>query len=140
MYLNKKLITGFLLAAALGVVFAGTTHRWAWFSRSVAAAQSGEKREKKVLFWYGAMEPSHHYNSPGKAPDGMDLVPMYEGATTLSNGQSKSPGMSSAPSGERKVLYWFDPMHPKYRADKPGIAPDCGMTLVPKYADEAGAA
>jgi RND family efflux transporter MFP subunit len=39
-------------------------------------------------------------------------------------------------SGDRKVLYWYDPMHPAYKADKPGIAPDCGMQLVPKYADE----
>ena len=36
---------------------------------------------------------------------------------------------------ERKVLYWYDPMHPSYRSDKPGKAPDCGMDLVPKYAD-----
>lgn len=41
-----------------------------------------------------------------------------------------------ASSGERKVLYWYDPMHPVYKSDKPGIAPDCGMQLVPKYADE----
>jgi RND family efflux transporter MFP subunit len=44
---------------------------------------------------------------------------------------------SSAGGGaERKVLYWFDPMHPAYKSDKPGIAPDCGMTLVPKYAED----
>ncbi len=36
----------------------------------------------------------------------------------------------------RKVLYYVDPMHPAYRSDKPGIAPDCGMTLEPVYADE----
>ncbi len=36
----------------------------------------------------------------------------------------------------RKILYWYDPMHPEYKADKPGKAPDCGMDLVPKYADE----
>lgn len=48
---------------------------------------------------------------------------------------------ASAPAkpGERRVLYWYDPMHPAYRADKPGTAPDCGMELVPKYADEAEA-
>ena len=23
------------------------------------------------------MNPQHHYNKPGKAPDGMDLVPQY---------------------------------------------------------------
>jgi Cu(I)/Ag(I) efflux system membrane fusion protein len=27
-------------------------------------------------------------------------------------------------------------MHPAYRSDKPGIAPDCQMALIPKYADE----
>lgn len=37
---------------------------------------------------------------------------------------------------ERKILYWHDPMHPAYRSDKPGIAPDCGMQLTPVYADE----
>ena len=40
------------------------------------------------------------------------------------------------PTGERKILYWYDPMHPAYKSDKPGIAPDCGMQLVPKYAEE----
>ncbi|MDE3196327.1 MAG: efflux RND transporter periplasmic adaptor subunit, partial [Acidobacteriota bacterium] len=36
----------------------------------------------------------------------------------------------------RRVLYWYDPMHPAYKSDKPGTAPDCGMTLVPFYADD----
>jgi RND family efflux transporter MFP subunit len=40
----------------------------------------------------------------------------------------------------RKVLYWVDPMHPQYKSDKPGIAPDCGMKLEPVYADAAAAA
>jgi membrane fusion protein, copper/silver efflux system len=35
----------------------------------------------------------------------------------------------------RKVLYWVDPMHPSYKSDKPGIAPDCGMKLEPVYED-----
>jgi RND family efflux transporter MFP subunit len=37
--------------------------------------------------------------------------------------------------GGRKVLYWVDPMHPAYKSDRPGIAPDCGMKLEPVYAD-----
>jgi RND family efflux transporter MFP subunit len=44
------------------------------------------------------------------------------------------PGHASA----RRVLYYVDPMHPSYRADKPGTAPDCGMALVPVYAEDAG--
>lgn len=42
--------------------------------------------------------------------------------------------------GERKVLYWVDPMHPAYKSDKPGIAPDCGMKLEPVYEDGGPAA
>lgn len=38
----------------------------------------------------------------------------------------------------RKVLYYVDPMHPSYKSDKPGIAPDCGMQLEPVYADGTG--
>ncbi len=40
--------------------------------------------------------------------------------------------------GGRKILYYVDPMHPAYKSDKPGIAPDCGMKLEPVYADESG--
>lgn len=39
-------------------------------------------------------------------------------------------------AADRKILYWYDPMHPSYRSDKPGKAPDCGMDLVPAYAGE----
>jgi Cu(I)/Ag(I) efflux system membrane fusion protein len=35
----------------------------------------------------------------------------------------------------RHVIYYVDPMHPSYKSDKPGIAPDCGMQLVPVYND-----
>jgi membrane fusion protein, copper/silver efflux system len=37
----------------------------------------------------------------------------------------------------RRVLYWVDPMHPDYKSDHPGTAPDCGMKLEPVYADDA---
>jgi membrane fusion protein, copper/silver efflux system len=41
----------------------------------------------------------------------------------------------NAASAGRKILYYVDPMHPAYKSDKPGIAPDCGMELVPVYED-----
>lgn len=44
-------------------------------------------------------------------------------------------GDGSATAGGRKILYYVDPMHPAYKSDKPGIAPDCGMKLEPVYAD-----
>jgi membrane fusion protein, copper/silver efflux system len=36
----------------------------------------------------------------------------------------------------RHVLYYVDPMHPAYKSDKPGTAPDCGMQLEPVYAED----
>jgi len=33
------------------------------------------------------------------------------------------------------VLYYVDPMHPAYKSDRPGTAPDCGMRLQPVYAE-----
>lgn len=46
----------------------------------------------------------------------------------------------SGEPGARRILYYVDPMHPAYKSDKPGIAPDCGMALEPVYADVAPAA
>lgn len=36
-------------------------------------------------------------------------------------------------SADRPVLYYVDPMHPAYKSQNPGIAPDCGMELEPVY-------
>jgi Cu(I)/Ag(I) efflux system membrane fusion protein len=42
---------------------------------------------------------------------------------------------AAAAPAARRVLYYVDPMHPAYRSDRPGVAPDCGMKLEPVYAD-----
>ncbi|PKO83827.1 MAG: efflux RND transporter periplasmic adaptor subunit [Betaproteobacteria bacterium HGW-Betaproteobacteria-11] len=42
----------------------------------------------------------------------------------------------SVPPAQRKPLYWYDPMAPGQRFDKPGKSPYMDMDLVPKYADE----
>lgn len=38
---------------------------------------------------------------------------------------------------ERKVLYWYDPMSPQQKFDKPGKSPFMDMELKPRYADAA---
>jgi Cu(I)/Ag(I) efflux system membrane fusion protein len=40
---------------------------------------------------------------------------------------------ATATASTRRVLYWVDPMHPAYKSDHPGVAPDCGMQLEPVY-------
>jgi Cu(I)/Ag(I) efflux system membrane fusion protein len=46
----------------------------------------------------------------------------------------------AAASAPRKVLYWYDPMVPTQKFDKPGHSPFMDMELVPKYAEEGPAA
>src|SRR5208283_3173528 len=58
------------------------------------------------------------------------------GSYELGRSREHSPTGSKA---GRRVLYYVDPMHPAYKSDKPGVAPDCGMKLAPVYADNAGA-
>jgi len=64
-------------------------------------------------YWFAAKPGSHAIAPPAKS------------------------GAATAPQGERKVLYWYDPMRPDQRFDKPGKSPFMDMQLVPKYADEA---
>lgn len=46
----------------------------------------------------------------------------------------------AASAGEREVLYWYDPMTPGQRFDKPGKSPFMDMELLPRYADEESGA
>jgi len=49
-------------------------------------------------------------------------------AGRVTSGSSSSHQVSS-----KRILYYVDPMHPAYKSDKPGTAPDCGMALEPVY-------
>jgi len=66
-------------------------------------------------------------------------VAFYAGRQSAAPEHSTSAptATASAPHGERKVLYWHDPMVPGPRFDKPGKSPFMDMQLVPVYADEA---
>jgi len=60
------------------------------------------------------------------------------GTRSLSQHSGHEANSRPAQSNGRKVLFWYDPMHPNYRSDKPGTAPDCGMDLVPMYEGQGG--
>jgi Cu(I)/Ag(I) efflux system membrane fusion protein len=68
-------------------------------------------------YWYGMTQGMKHV-----AP----AAPSAAAGTKAENG--------------RKVLYWYDPMYPQQRFEKPGKSPFMDMQLVPKYADEGAAA
>ena len=68
-------------------------------------------------------------------------LPLLAAAALVGGGILAGCRGSSAPAKEdkaarKKILYWVDPMHPAYKSDKPGKAPDCGMDLVPVYAEK----
>lgn len=52
---------------------------------------------------------------------------------------AQTSAMAANVQQERKVLYWYDPMSPQQKFDKPGKSPFMDMDLVPRYADESGA-
>jgi len=57
-------------------------------------------------------------------------------------GATSTPPQSGGSDARRDasgqtVLYWYDPMYPQQRFDKPGKSPFMDMQLVPKYAGEA---
>ncbi|MGI8464269.1 efflux RND transporter periplasmic adaptor subunit [Pectobacterium punjabense] len=51
-------------------------------------------------------------------------------------GNQQTPHSPSTAAPERSVLYWYDPMVPDKRFDKPGKSPFMDMELVPRYADD----
>jgi membrane fusion protein, copper/silver efflux system len=61
------------------------------------------------------------------------------GAVCFAGGWWLRPSAPAAARSGRQPLYWHDPMHPAYRSDKPGVAPDCGMQLTPVYGDSGDA-
>lgn len=65
---------------------------------------------------------------------------LVQPATARAQAADHAAHNAGANPGKPKVLYWYDPMHPSYRSDKPGKAPDCGMDLVPAYEGEGPAA
>ena len=68
-------------------------------------------------------------NRPEPASDTGDEAPAA--SAHAADGQSKSAGKQD----EQVVLYYYDPMRPEVRFDKPGKSPFMDMELVPKYAE-----
>ena len=52
-------------------------------------------------------------------------------------GDGQTAGTANGSPDGRKILYYYDPMVPGQKFDKPGKSPFMDMELVPKYADEA---
>ncbi len=66
------------------------------------------------------------------------ITTIFVGCGKSSNDTGAKGDSTAAASnkGERKVLYWYDPMSPTIHFDHPGKSPTMDMDLVPKYDGE----
>jgi Cu(I)/Ag(I) efflux system membrane fusion protein/cobalt-zinc-cadmium efflux system membrane fusion protein len=101
-------------------------------------SRPGGRDKPKPLCYVSPKNPNYIKETPGKDPDGHELVPVYAtGTPGTPPPPALTPGAPPAPETakkERKIKYWVSPMDPGYVRDKPGKAP-CGMDLVPVYED-----
>jgi Cu(I)/Ag(I) efflux system membrane fusion protein len=94
--MNKKRITVTVLlvvAATVLIYFLSASSNSAKTQHEQAAAPA--PKQPKVLYYVDPMNPSHKSDKPGKAPDGMDLTPVYaddESETSSSPGTVKLSG------------------------------------------------
>lgn len=97
--------------------------------------ETAETAAQQVQQWYCPMHPHIISDKPGNCPIcRMELVPR-KAAAAASPTPSDTMKAASETSG-RRILYWYDPMAPGSKFDKPGKSPFMDMELVPKYADE----
>jgi len=76
----------------------------------------------------------------GVAIGALALVGIGAGAGVFLGRQGDQAGVAAPNTGERRVLYYYDPMYPDRKFDKPGQSPFMNMALVAKYADDGGPA
>lgn len=77
-------------------------------------------------------------NRLGIAIGAVALVGIGVGAGVFVGRQGGQVDRSAASPGERRVLYYYDPMYPDRKFDKPGQSPFMNMALIAKYADDGG--
>ncbi|HEV2294740.1 MAG TPA: efflux RND transporter periplasmic adaptor subunit [Tepidisphaeraceae bacterium] len=132
---RRSLSIAVMLLIAVGLIAAGAYWHQAiggWFGRGGGGERSdAQAAAAEGRLWTCGMHPQVIQDKPGTCPIcHMKLEPL----ALVQSGGSKMGG--AAAGGERKILYWWDPMlGPSSISDKPGKSA-MGMDLVPVYEDE----
>jgi Cu(I)/Ag(I) efflux system membrane fusion protein len=91
--------------------------------------------ERTPLYYQEPSGKPDYWPTPKKDTEGRDYVPVYDEPGAAPTSTSTSPAPAPAPSGDRKILYYRNPM------GLPDTSPvpkkdSMGMDYIPVYADE----
>jgi Cu(I)/Ag(I) efflux system membrane fusion protein len=125
---NRVLITALIAAALAGGYFLG---RQSLVAIDIPAAAA----ERTPLYYQDPSGKPDYSPTPKKDAKGHDYVPVYDEPGAAPASTPTSPVPAAAPSGERKILYYRNPM------GLPDTSPvpkkdSMGMDYIPVYADE----
>ncbi|MDQ7007370.1 MAG: efflux RND transporter periplasmic adaptor subunit [Acidobacteriota bacterium] len=120
------LITGVVIGASLAGALFFTPLGKSLTGASTDHAHAGEAGDGQL--WTCGMHPNVIQDEPGTCPIcSMDLVPLRQG--------NPSAGGAAPGSGERKILFYRNPMDPTITSPVPA-KDSMGMDYVPVYEDE----
>ena len=87
--MNKRLFVIIVIVAVAFAVIGFIIARVTTPTSSGNASAPGSQAERKILYYKDPMQPWITSDKPGKAADGMDLVPVYEGEASTEPGVVK---------------------------------------------------
>jgi membrane fusion protein, copper/silver efflux system len=124
---NGVLIPALIAAAIIGGYALGRHHT----EIDIAAAAA----ERTPLYYQDPSGKPDYSPTPKKDAEGRDYVPVYDEPGAAPASTPASPTSAAAPGGERKIIYYRNPM------GLPDTSPvpkkdSMGMDYIPVYADE----
>ena len=128
---NGVFIPTFIAGAIIGSYALGRHH----IEIGLAAAAA----ERTPLYYQDPSGKPDYSTTPKKDPEGRDYVPVYDEPGAAPASPPASPAPAAAPSGNRRILYYRNPM------GLPDTSPvpkkdSMGMDYIPVYADEGSGA
>ena len=97
----RKVLRSLLFVLVLALAFIGGYGYRRWYAKDPSSGES-QQGGRRILYYADPMNPRYRSDKPGKALDGMDLVPVYE-EDDSSDSSSASGDAASMPMGTIKI-------------------------------------